>query len=59
MKILQISQKLVYGKFYLRKKILRRRNCRPKFMKNLLLEKRKKNMQTKQPRFKLQLKKES
>ena len=42
MKILQISQKLVYGKFYLRKKILRRRNCRRKFMKNLLLEKRKK-----------------
>ena len=38
-------------------KILRRRNCRRRFIKNLLPEKRKENMQTKQPRFKSQLKK--
>ena len=35
---------------------LRTRNCR-KFIKNVLPEKCKENMQTKQPRFKLQLKK--
>ena len=33
-------------------KILRRRNCRRRFIKNLLPEKRKENMQTKQPRLK-------
>ena len=38
-------------------KILRRRNCRRRFIKNLLPEKRKENMQTKQPRFKSRLKK--
>ena len=52
---LKIPQKLVYEKFYVREKILRIRNCRRKFIKNLLPEKRK-NMQTKQPRFKSRLK---
>ena len=37
-------------------KILCRRNCRRKFIRNLLLEKRKENMQTKQSRFKSRLK---
>ena len=36
-------------------KILRTQNCRRKFIKNLLPEKRKENMQTKQPRFKSRL----
>ena len=36
-------------------KNLRTRNCHRKFIKNLLAEKRKENMQTKQPRFKLPL----
>ena len=44
MKRLQISQKLVYEKCYLHKQILRARNCRTKFIKNLLPEKRKGNM---------------
>ena len=49
MKGLQISQKLVYEKFYVNKKNLRTRNCRRKFIKNLLQEKRKESIQTKQP----------
>ena len=40
MKRLQIPQKLVYEKFYVHEKILRTRNCRCKFIKNLLSEKR-------------------
>ena len=52
---LQIPQKLVCEKFYVNEKILRTRNCRRKFIKNLLPEKRKENMQTKQPRFKSRL----
>ena len=44
MKRLQIPQKLVYGKFYVHEKILRARNCRREFIKNLLPEKRKENM---------------
>ena len=41
---------------YVHEKILRTRNCRRKFIKNLLpKKKRKENMQTKQPRFKSQL----
>ena len=55
MKRLQIPQKLVYGKFYVYEKILRTRNCRHRFVKNLLPEKRKENIKTKQPRFKLRL----
>ena len=35
--------------------ILRTRNCHHKFIKNLLPEKRKENMKTKQPRFKSRL----
>ena len=41
---LQIPQKLVYEKFYVHEKILRTRNCRRRFIKNLLPEKRKENM---------------
>ena len=52
MKRLQIPQKLVYVKFYLAEKILHARNCRRKFIKNLLTEKCIENMQTRQPRFK-------
>ena len=44
MKRLQISQKLVYKKFYAHEKILRTRNCRRNFIKNLLPEKCKQNM---------------
>ena len=44
MKRLQIQQKLVYEKFYVHEQILRARNCRRKFIKNLLPEKRKENM---------------
>ena len=44
MKRLQIPQKLVCGKFYVHEKILRARNCRREFIKNLLPEKRKENM---------------
>ena len=57
MKRLQILQKLVYEKFSLHEKILRTRNCRRSFIKNLLPEKRKENMQTKQPRLKSRLNK--
>ena len=49
---LQIPQKLACEKFYVDEKILRTRNCRRKFIKTLLPEKREENMQTKQPRFK-------
>ena len=41
---LQIPQKLVYEKFYVHEQILRARNFRRKFIKNLLPEKRKENM---------------
>ena len=44
MKRPQIPQKLVYGKFYVHEKMLRTRNCRRKFIKNLLPEKRKEKM---------------
>ena len=44
MKRLQIPQKFVYEKFYVHDKILGTRKCRRKFIKNLLLEKRKENM---------------
>ena len=40
MKRLQAPQKLVYEKFYLHEKLLRTRNCRRKFIKNLLPEKK-------------------
>ena len=53
MKRLQILQKFVYEKFYLHEKILRIRNSRRKFIKNLPPEKRKENMQSKQLRFEL------
>ena len=36
--------KLLYVKFYLHQKNLRRRNCRRRFNKNLLPEKRKENI---------------
>ena len=42
MKILEISQKLVYQKFYLHEKILCTQNCCRKFIRNLLPEKWKK-----------------
>ena len=44
MKSLQIPQKLVRKKFYVHENNLRTRNCRRKFIKNLLPEKRKENM---------------
>ena len=44
MKELQITQKLVYEKFYVYEKVIRTRNCRGRFIKNLLPEKRKENM---------------
>ena len=44
MKRLQIPQELVYEKFYVQEQILRARNYRRKFIKNLLPEKRKENM---------------
>ena len=37
-------QKVVYEKFYVHKKILRTRNCRHRFIKNLLPEKLNENM---------------
>ena len=57
MKRLQIPQKHVYQKFYAHEKILRTRNCGCKFIKNLLPERRKENIEAKQPRFKSRLKK--
>ena len=44
MKRLQIPQRLGYEKFYVHGQILRTRNCRREFDKNLLPEKRKENM---------------
>ena len=45
MKRLEMPQKLGQKKFHVRKKkILRTRNCRRKFIKNLLSEKRKNDM---------------
>ena len=44
MKRLQIPQKLMYKKFYVNEKNLRAQNCRRKFIKNVLPEKRKENM---------------
>ena len=55
MKRMQILRKLVYEKFYIHEKILTTRNCRRKFTKNLLPEKRKENMYTKQLWFKSRL----
>ena len=51
----QIPQKIEYEKFYVYEKILHTRNCRRKFIKTSLYEKRKENMETKQPRVKLRL----
>ena len=48
----------MYEKFYVHKKFLRTRNCRLRFIKNLLPEKRNENIKTKQPRFQLRLKKQ-
>ena len=44
MKRLQIPHKRVYETFYIHEKILHVPNCRRKFIKNLLPEKRKENM---------------
>ena len=44
MKRPQIPQKLVYEKLYVHEKVLRRQNCRRKFIKILLPEKRKENL---------------
>ena len=41
---LQIPQKVVYKKFYLHEKSLRPRNCRRRFIKNLLPKKRNENL---------------
>ena len=46
----------MYEKFYIHEKFLRTRNCRRRFIKNLLPEKYNENMETKQPRFKSRLK---
>ena len=56
MRRLQILQKLVHEKFYIHEKNLRTRNCRRKFIKNLLPEKRKENVSTTQSRFQSRLK---
>ena len=39
-----MSQKLGHEKFYVHEKIFRSRNCRCKFIENLLPEKRKENI---------------
>ena len=39
-------KKVVYAKFYVHENILRTRNCRRKFIKNLLPKKRKENTET-------------
>ena len=44
MKRLRIPQKLLYEQFYVHEKVLATRNCRRKFFKSLLPEKRKENM---------------
>ena len=41
---MQIPQKLVYEQFDVHEKNLRTRNCRRRFIKNLLPEKRNENM---------------
>ena len=51
MKRRQILQKLGYGKSYVHEKILRTRNWRRKFIKNLLPEKCKEKMKIKQLRL--------
>ena len=43
-KKLQIPQKVVYEKLYIHEKVLRTRNCRRKFIKNLFPEKLNENM---------------
>ena len=48
-------KKVVNEKFYVHEKILRTRNCRRGFIKNLLPEKCNENMETKQPQFKSRL----
>ena len=55
MKRPSIPQNLVYKKFYVHEKNLFTRNGRRGFIKNLLLEKRNKNMETKQPQIKSRL----
>ena len=58
MKRIQILEKLVYETYLRTRKnftYLRTRNYRRKFIENLLPKKTHKNMQIKQPRFKLQL----
>ena len=52
-----MPQKRGHKKFYVLEKMLRTRNCRFKFIKHLLAEKRKENMYTKQPQFKSRLNK--
>ena len=47
----------MYEKLYAHEKIIRTRTCRRRVINNLLPEKLKENMKTKQPRFKSQLKK--
>ena len=47
----------MYEKLYVHEKILRARNCRGRFIKNLLPEKLKENMETKQLQFKSRLNK--
>ena len=44
MKRYEMPQKRGHKKFYILEKILRKRNCRRKIIKNLLPEKRKENM---------------
>ena len=44
MKRLRIPQKLLYEQFYVHEKVLATRNCRRKFFKSFLPEKRKENM---------------
>ena len=51
MKILQIPQKLYTKNFTYTEQMLRARNCHLRFIKNLLPEKRKENMLTKQLQF--------
>ena len=46
---MKISQKLMYEKFYVHEEILRTRNCRRKFIKNLLTEKLKTKTKTYKP----------
>ena len=43
MKRMKIQQKFKYETFYIHEKILFTRNCRHKFIKDLLTEKRKEN----------------